>query len=37
VDVSSGVEVEEQGILHKGRKDLRKMEDFLQAVAQADA
>ncbi len=37
VDVSSGVELEEQGILHKGRKDLRKMKDFLQAVSQVDA
>ncbi len=37
VDVSSGVEQERQGILHKGRKDLRKMEVFLQAVALADA
>jgi phosphoribosylanthranilate isomerase len=36
VDVSSGVEQERQGILHKGRKDLRKMEVFLQAVARAD-
>jgi phosphoribosylanthranilate isomerase len=37
VDVSSGVEQQDQGIVHKGRKDLRKMREFLQAVAQADA